>query len=219
MPDFETPRDQGANNVYDVVVAAKDSAGASDIQTLAVTVTNVAGVTLNGDNKANTVRGTDEEDTLSGGGGNDTVDGGPGNDKLTGGAGADRVWGGAGDDVLEGGDGADSLFGDVGNDRLTGGAGFDRFMYNTIGEGLDTITDFTLGQGGDRLEITDVLTGFKAGSSIVQDYVRLSGGADTTVAVNADGTGNDFVALATLQNVAMTNNLLSDMLANGNLLM
>jgi serralysin len=218
-PDFEAPRDQGANNVYDVAVAAKDSTGASDTQTLAVTVTNVAGAMLNGDNKANTVRGTEEEDTLSGGGGSDTVDGGPGNDKLSGGAGADRVWGGAGDDILEGGDGNDSLFGDLGNDRLTGGAGFDRFMYNTIGEGLDTITDFTLGGGGDRLEITDVLSGFTPGNSVVDAYVRLSGGTETTLSVNADGTGNDFVALATLQNVGMTNNLLSEMLANGNLLM
>ena len=92
-------------------------------------------------------------------------------------------------------------------------------MYNTIGEGLDTITDFTLGVGGDRLEVRDVLSGFTAGNSVVDAYVRLSGGADTTVSVNADGTGNDFVALATLQNVAMTNNLLNEMLANGNLLM
>jgi len=37
--------------------------------------------------------------------------------------------------------------------------------------------------------------------------------------VNADGVGTDFVALVTLQNVAMTPNLLSEMAANGNLLL
>ncbi len=41
-PDFEAPTDVGSNNVYDVIVKVTDSAGLSDTQALAVTVTNVA---------------------------------------------------------------------------------------------------------------------------------------------------------------------------------
>jgi uncharacterized repeat protein (TIGR01451 family) len=40
-PDYETPTDSGANNVYDVTVRASNSAGTDD-QAIAVTVTNVA---------------------------------------------------------------------------------------------------------------------------------------------------------------------------------
>ncbi len=39
-PDFETPADVGANNVYDVTVQVSDGAGGTDSQTIAVTVTN-----------------------------------------------------------------------------------------------------------------------------------------------------------------------------------
>ncbi|WP_243347256.1 beta strand repeat-containing protein [Parabacteroides sp. FAFU027] len=40
-PNFENPIDAGANNVYDVQVTATDPLGATDIQDIAVTVTNV----------------------------------------------------------------------------------------------------------------------------------------------------------------------------------
>ena len=53
--------------------------------------------------------------------------------------------------------------------------------------------------------------------SNVNSFVRLSGGASTTISVNADGVGTDFVALATLQNVAMSSTLLNDLIAQGNL--
>jgi len=297
-PDFEVRADAGGNNVYDVVVVARDSAGATDTQALAVTVTNVAGVTLTGTSSANTLNGGGEEDTLSGLGGNDVLSGGAGNDTLSGGAGADQlnggtgadsmtggagndtyvvdnagdrtiealnggtdsvttiltsylleanvenltfttsaaslgtgnalanmITGGAGNDVLVGAAGNDQLAGAGGNDtlrggagadRLTGGTGVDTFDYNAISEGLDTITDFTRGVGGDRLDIHDVLVGFGAGSNIA-NFVRFSSGASTTISVNADGVGTDFVALATLSNVAMTSTLLNEMLAQGNL--
>ena len=296
--DFEAPADAGGNNVYDVIVAARDSAGATDTQALAVTITNVAGVTLTGTSSANTLTGTGEEDTISGLGGNDILSGGAGNDilsgsdgadQLNGGTGADSMTGGTGDDTyvvdnagdrtieaagagtdsvttiltaylleanvenltytgtgafsgtgnalanmitgaagndilvggagndqLAGAGGNDILRGGVGADRLTGGAGIDTFDYNAINEGLDTITDFTRGAGGDRLDIHDVLVGFGAGSNI-NSFVRFSNGANTTLSVNADGVGTDFVAMATLQNVTMTSTLLNEMLAQGNL--
>ena len=47
----------------------------------------------------------------------------------------------------------------------------------------------------------------------------LRSGGNTTVLVNADGVGSDFVALATLQGVAYSNNLLSQLISDGNLVM
>lgn len=38
-PDFETPTDDGGNNVYDVIVQASDGNGGADTQAIAVTVT------------------------------------------------------------------------------------------------------------------------------------------------------------------------------------
>ncbi|MEM6848707.1 MAG: cadherin repeat domain-containing protein, partial [Pseudomonadota bacterium] len=40
-PDFEAPRDTGGNNVYNVQVVATNAAGVSDVQDIAVTVTDV----------------------------------------------------------------------------------------------------------------------------------------------------------------------------------
>ena len=87
-----------ANNVYDVVVQVADGAF-TDTQALAVSVTNVAGVTLNGtaaaDNLTGTARGGPAQrpgssnDTLIGGAGNDTLDGGLGSDSMVGGLGDD----------------------------------------------------------------------------------------------------------------------------------
>ncbi|MEZ4684353.1 MAG: cadherin domain-containing protein, partial [Caldilineaceae bacterium] len=41
-PDFEAPTDAGANNVYDVQVTVSDGNGGTDVQDIAVTVTDVA---------------------------------------------------------------------------------------------------------------------------------------------------------------------------------
>jgi len=79
---------------------------------------------------------------LYGEGGNDTLTGSSGNDILSGGAGNDTLNGGAGNDILLGG---------AGNDILTGGAGNDTFVFESILDGIDSITDFTSGQ--DRLEL------------------------------------------------------------------
>ena len=43
-PDFESPNDAGANNVYDVIVTVSDAASATDVQALAITVTDVVEV-------------------------------------------------------------------------------------------------------------------------------------------------------------------------------
>ena len=42
-PDFEAPGDAGGNNVYDVQVTVTDAGALTDVQDIAVTVTNVSG--------------------------------------------------------------------------------------------------------------------------------------------------------------------------------
>ena len=150
-PDFETPADAGANNVYDVIVRAADNLGASDTQAIAVTITNTAGATQTGTTGGNSMTGGNEEDNLSGGAGSDVISGNGGNDVLNGGTSSDIVNGGAGNDRLTGG--ADL-------DLLTGGAGNDTFIYTMTGDSgtnlltRDIISDFTKGQ--DRIDLSGI---------------------------------------------------------------
>ena len=64
---------------------------------------------------------------------------------LIGTAGNDTIFGLAGNDTIKGGAGNDVLIGGTGNDTLTGGAGNDQFVFNATNEGLNQITDFSLG--------------------------------------------------------------------------
>ena len=75
------------------------------------------GVTVVGNNLANTISSGKGSDSLYGGGGNDTLTGGKGNDTLCGGK---------------------------GNDYLTGGAGKDVFVFRA-GEGNDVVVDYQEG--------------------------------------------------------------------------
>ncbi|MDT3685581.1 MAG: VCBS domain-containing protein [Pseudorhodoplanes sp.] len=63
-----------------------------------------------------------------------------------------EMTGGAGEDALTGGDKDDTISGGDGNDTLTGGLGADTFVFSP-GDGRDTITDFSHGQG-DRIDLS-----------------------------------------------------------------
>ncbi|AVW90631.1 Hint domain-containing protein [Celeribacter baekdonensis] len=93
------------------------------------------------------------DDTLYGEGGNDILYGGGGHDEIYGGTGDDQIFGETGHDELYGGDGADSIYGGEGYDIIDGGAGDDLlsggseedvFVFQD-GSGIDTITDFDMG--------------------------------------------------------------------------
>jgi Ca2+-binding RTX toxin-like protein len=101
-PDFEHPRDSGANNIYDLIVEATDGVNI-DSQAIAVTVTDVSdnGKTITGSSGNNTITPTATnvafqttvfDDTIFGLGGNDIIDGGLGADAMDGGTGNDTFY-------------------------------------------------------------------------------------------------------------------------------
>lgn len=91
---------------------------------------------------------------------------------------ADTLNGTGGDDVIHGLNGDDRLAGGLGDDDLLGGSGADVFTY-TLGDGTDTVHDFTASEG-DTIRLNGVL-GENAGGFVVQGYL-----ADTRI-IFADG--------------------------------
>jgi hypothetical protein len=124
--------------------------------TSSATVTLAVGTVQNGGNGNDTLTGNAGNDSLNGGNGEDTLIGNAGNDTLMGGNGTDLLLGNAGDDLLYGDNGSDTLRGGLGNDTLTGGNGGDVFVFAS-GDGTDTITDFSVGQG-DKIGLAGGLT-------------------------------------------------------------
>jgi len=75
-----------------------------------------------------TLRGGAGKDTLLGGGANDMILGGPGNDVLGGRGGDDAIFGGPGNDLIKGGAGNDTLHGGAGRDRIVPGPGVNKVV-------------------------------------------------------------------------------------------
>ena len=116
-----------------------------------IRISNIEGLTLIGNDKANELEGGDFNNDIRGGDGNDKIRGGSkqdklygdagndslegyiGNDELNGGSGHDLLGGGPGDDKLFGGGGRDDLSGDTGDDLIMGGGGRD-MIYGGAGE-------------------------------------------------------------------------------------
>lgn len=170
---------------------------------------------LTGNSLDNVLSGNAGDDTLKGGAGNDTLDGGEGVDDLDGGAGNDMLLGGAGDDVLKGAAGDDVIEGGAGNDTLTGGAGLDRFAFDSVSDGIDTITDFKLsGASEDRIVLSaSMFEGFNGddafdliGSGFLRAVVN---GNTTEMQIDVDGGGDDFATMAILSG-KFTNGVLAD---------
>jgi Ca2+-binding RTX toxin-like protein len=205
--DYETA-DQ-----HSIVVQVTDAGGLTASATFAIAVQfdNSGDDALTGGAGGDMLFGDDGDDWLIGADGGDQLHGGLGNDRMDGGDGDDRLLGNSGADLLNGGAGNDSIFGSLGNDLIRGGAGSDtlsggmdsdRFVFDSIGEGVDVITDFG---GGDVLAIGNALTGFSAGQEAA--FVRLvDDGTNTTVQVDADGAANggSFTSIAMLQGVTGT---------------
>lgn len=97
-------------------------------------------------------------------------------------------------DVLTGTANRDIITGGVGSDTLSGGALGDRFVYNSVRDGIDTITDFTA--NSDQFDFRGLATslGQTGNNLITLNYISFAAaGANTTVLLDQDGAGSAFV--------------------------
>lgn len=121
---------------------------------------------------------------------NETATGGGGNDTLTS---IENITGSNFNDTLIGDSGVNTLTGGLGNDILTGGSGADIFKWTSediTSSGApfqDTITDFSMAQG-DKLDLTDVLTG--EGSDLTTYLSFGTSGGNAVVSVYANGVND-----------------------------
>ena len=106
---------------------------------------------------------------------------------ITGGAGDDTITGGAGDDTITGGDGDDTITGGAGNDTITGGAGADTIVFadTAANNGEDTIKDFTVGSGGDKIKTTNFIA---SGALLDEGSTTVDGAIGATKAAASGGT-------------------------------
>jgi Ca2+-binding RTX toxin-like protein len=204
-----------------------------------VDVQRVLGSTLQGATGDDILVGGSGNETISGGAGRDALLGGAGDDILSGDAGNDLLDGGTGSDTLAGGDGLDRLIGGGGSDLLTGGAGADVFAWKLADRGpagtpsIDTVTDFDLVTGSDKLDLRDLLQGEIANPAMqtLTDYLHFEQVAGVGTKVHISSTGgfaSGFDAGAedqtiTLQNVDLTagfstdQQIIQDLLTKGKL--
>jgi Ca2+-binding RTX toxin-like protein len=185
--------------------------------------------TLTGNTLNNSLYGWDGNDTLDGGAGNDTLDGGQGNDTLYGGDGNDTLIivgssaSATNENVfVDGGDGDDLIQTDIWQSNYqaviaTGGAGIDTYQILNGGNGGNggigsfTVTDFTAGANGDRIDVSNLLTilgGFNYTDGVANGYLRLvQSGTDTLGQYDYDGAAGTAYGFQTgiiLQNVTAT---------------
>jgi hypothetical protein len=123
--------------------------------------------------------------------------------------------GGPSDDLLGGGHADDYLHGGDGADTLAGGAGADVFLYTSLPDGEDSITDFHPAEG-DVIDLTGVLEG---SSTLLTDYVRVSrSGADALLEISPDGTPQGFGGLVIrLKNSSLQAGAVPDLYYGGNI--
>ncbi|WEN41485.1 Alginate lyase 7 [Thauera sp. GDN1] len=186
--------------------------------------------------------GVDEEATATspniiGSSHDDSLTGDEADNVLYGGAGGDVLAGEGGNDYLIGGDGDDELTGGLGNDILDGGVGADTFKWSLadVGAGAvptDTIKDFdtaAYGDGGDRLDLGDLLEGLSATNESLDNYLDFSYDSatnSTTISVHSGGSGTPVDQVVVLENVDLTNGgaltsdlaIISDLMTKGKLI-
>lgn len=198
-----------ADEQFSVLLSAPTGATLGDGAAIATILNDDAPTVIRGSGGNDQLRGTSNPDFIRGRGGNDRIQGGggddvlvgnlgddrlvggAGNDQLRGGAGDDTLIGGAGDDILLGNGGDDVLLGGGGNDTMTGGRGSDRFVFRSVNDAVDQITDFN--RFADFIDLRSLLrNSLYTSLTPLADYVRWQQvGADTVVQVDANGNAPD----------------------------
>ena len=122
------------------------------------------------------------------------------------------VTGGAGIDTLVGGAGSDVLIGGAGADVLSGGAGADIFRFDSIGQGVDRISDFQVGVDHFALKATAFGVTTLSDLSFVSGVAPHAADSQATLLYDTStgglyydatgGDGADKVQIATLSNKA-----------------
>lgn len=207
---------RGFSGLDSFTYSITDGNGGTDTATVNVNVIAASSTRpSNGDDVITGTNGIDVrsgkagDDVIYGLGSSDRLFGSSGDDKLYGDNGSDKLFGGSGDDLLIGGNQRDTLQGDAGNDTLTAGVGTDVFAFKNIGDGIDEITDFVVGEDKIRFHKGKFRSGlrnrlsqdqFVLGSTSVDAASRfIYDGSTGALFFDADGTGAQAqVQLATL---------------------
>ncbi|MBV6626142.1 MAG: S8 family serine peptidase [Rivularia sp. (in: Bacteria)] len=118
-----------------------------------------------------------------------------------------QILGTKGRDVLTGDDTDNIITGLQSRDILTGGGGNDEFVYTSLRDAGDIITDFEV--GSDTIVLTQLLDslGYTGSDAISDGYVSFgANGNDAFVQIDQDGTmGSRFArTIITLENVSLT---------------
>jgi Ca2+-binding RTX toxin-like protein len=187
---------------FRVVIQTESAHSNSATVTSSNSTTSTSALTLQGSIAGDLLRGQAGNDTIQGGDGHDLLYGANGQDRIFGGNGDDRLFGDMGNDYLQGDAGDDSLSGAEGNDSLFGGDGIDRlqgFAGDDLlqgGLGKDILTG---GIGNDQFvfasltEAGDVITDLGANGSYDQLVLK---GSDFRALAAGNLMGNQFGSVA-----------------------
>jgi Ca2+-binding RTX toxin-like protein len=182
-----------------------DASGASGAVTVPLT-SSVAAATMEGGSGIDTFTGGLLADTINGNAGNDILSGGNGADTINGGLGSDNITDGAGGDAITTGANQDTV--NAGTDSVaatsTNFAGATVAVGDTMtfGNGVDVVTDFTAGSGGDILNVTNATEVTLVGETVADltntTTFFASGtwdAASKTFLILADGSGADTMVI------------------------
>ena len=159
-----------------------DGNGGTTTATVSVTVNEVDGIQIGGD----------EADTLTGGEGADTIDGGGGDDVLTGSDGDDTLVGGDDNDIIDGGAGNDSITGSAGDDTIDGGDDVDTAVMSgsykdyTITKQDDGSVDIAGPDGSDKLTNVETIQFAGDGTSLNVETGEVSGTEDADTIIGSE---------------------------------